>query len=80
MNPKCPERERLVKEYAATVNAYGRAVKASRGRSAGRAVRQKTQETSELCQQALKAVLDHEKQHGCGTGSAPKAENGGAVI
>jgi len=65
MNQKCPERERLVEQYTASVNAYGRTVREIRS-GAAREMRQLTQQKSALCQQALQAVLDHEREHHCG--------------
>jgi hypothetical protein len=63
VDSNCPERDRLVGEYLAAVNTFGDVVS---GRASGRKVRQLTQQQKEGCQLALKAVLDHEHDHGCG--------------
>jgi hypothetical protein len=55
----CSKRDCLIQEYVATVNLYGQAV--SEKRSDSQIVRQLTQK----CQNALKAVLDREQEHGC---------------
>lgn len=70
MGLQCSERDRLIEQYVAAVNAFGRAVGETRGRSDSRSVRELTQHTSQLCQQTLQAVLDHQREHGCGNSTS----------
>jgi hypothetical protein len=67
---QCSDRDRLIEQYVAAVNAFGRAVGETGGRSDSRTVRELTQRTSESCQRALQAVLDHQREHGCGNSTS----------
>ena len=66
MDSECSERTFLIEQYVAAVNAYGKAVNEKREGSDLRIMRQVTLKASELCENTLKAFLDHEQQHGCG--------------
>jgi hypothetical protein len=54
----CPERARLLRKYESAVGAFGNAVTTNKGRL--------TQKALESWQNALKAIIDHEREHGCG--------------
>jgi hypothetical protein len=58
MDAPCPERARLQRQYESAVNDFGKASRWS--------ARHLTQKTSESWQHAQKALLDHEREHGCG--------------
>ena len=66
MNTHCDERDRLSDQYLAAVNAFGKAVSEMRARSHEEGARQLTQQASSACQYALKAVIGHERERGCG--------------
>ena len=69
MDSPCADRALLIEQYVAAVNAYGKAVNQKRKGSDLRTLRQLTLKTSELCEQTLKAVLEHEHRHGCANGA-----------
>lgn len=66
MTSHCDEGDRLSNQYLAAVNAFSKAVREMRTRSREEEVRHFTQQASSACQYALKAVIDHEREHGCG--------------
>jgi ribosomal protein L32 len=72
VDSKCSERDRLIEQYVAAVNAYGKAVTEKRPARDRRTQRHLTQKTLESCQNALNAVLNHEEAHGCGNAAARK--------
>ena len=65
---ECSQRDRLTRDYLRAVNAYGEAlslVKSLARSSDPISERHVTQQRHEACQLALRAFLDHVKEHRC---------------
>jgi hypothetical protein len=64
MNAHCPHRESLIEQYFSAMTAFGEV--ATDRSPDSRAKRQLTRRTSEAWHKALNAVIEHEREHGCG--------------